>query len=123
MNSQPLAKQTTQSVRLCEQSDLVPHSGVAVLYKGQQIALFYLPDSDLSGSEQALFAVGNYDPFGAANVISRGIIGDIKGELVVASPLYKQHFSLRTGKCLEDASVAIPVFDVHIEDNWVMITA
>jgi nitrite reductase/ring-hydroxylating ferredoxin subunit len=32
----------------------------------------------------------------------RGIIGDLQGERVIASPIYKQHFSLATGRCLED---------------------
>lgn len=34
--------------------------------------------------------------------MSRGIIGDLQGERVIASPIYKQHFSLATGRCLED---------------------
>ena len=31
-----------------------------------------------------------------ANVLSRGLVGDLQGERVVASPIYKHHFSLRT---------------------------
>ena len=51
--------------------------------------------------------MGNLDPFSRANVLSRGIVGDLKGELVVASPVYKQHFSLRTGQCVEDPDVRV----------------
>lgn len=94
---------------LCTLNDLIPNSGVAALYEDQQIALFYLPDL-----EQKVYAVHNHDPFSGANVIARGLIGDIKGELTVVSPLYKQHFSLSTGQCLEDAEVALNVWPVRI---------
>jgi hypothetical protein len=42
------------------------------------------------------------DPFFAANVLSRGIVGEHDGELWVASPLKKQRFRLRDGHCLEN---------------------
>lgn len=103
-------------VVLCALSDLVANSGVAVLHDVEQIALFYLPDET-----PTVFAVGNHDPIGGANVLSRGIVGDIKGEVVVASPLYKQHFSLRTGVCVEQADVKIPVYDVGIVDDAVLL--
>ena len=44
------------------------------------------------GDEALLYAIGNYDPAGDANVLSRGIIGSVNGQTVVASPLYKHHF-------------------------------
>lgn len=80
----------------CRLDDLVAGSGVCALVNGQQVAIFYLP-----GERQALYAIDNHDPIGGANVLSRGIVGDIGGELVVASPLYKEHFSLVDGRCLE----------------------
>jgi len=59
----------------------------------------------------AVFAIGNYDPASDANVLSRGIVGDIGGEIVVASPIYKQHFSLITGRCLEEPRFAsLPIW-------------
>ncbi len=100
----------------CSLKDLVPYSGVAVLCSEQQIALFYLPEQ-----EQKIYALSNYDPFGKANVLSRGILGDKNGELVIASPLYKQHFSLVTGICIEDPTVCLPIFQVSLEDDRVMI--
>ena len=81
---------------VCSADDLQPDSGVCALVEGQQVAIFYMV------KEQAVYAIHNYDPIGKANVLSRGMIGDIKGEPVVASPLYKQHFNLKTGVCLED---------------------
>ena len=101
---------------LCSLEDLIPGSGVAALYDGQQIALFYLPDEDAE-----VFAIGNFDPISEANVLSRGIVGDIGGEPVVASPIYKQHFSLVSGRCLEDDQAAVPVYHVQIADGSVVL--
>ncbi len=98
-------------INVCSVDDLQPDSGVCTLVEGQQVAIFYMV------KEESIYAIHNYDPIGKANVLSRGMIGDIKGEPVVASPLYKQHFSLRTGICLEDEQVAIPVYPVRIDNN------
>ncbi len=100
---------------LCGTRDLVANSGVCALHNEQQIALFYLPDT-----EEKIFGLGNWDPLGKANVISRGIVGSVGDELVVASPLYKQHFSLKTGACLEE-EVSLPVYAVAIEDQNVVL--
>lgn len=101
-------------VLLCTVDDLIPGSGVCALCGGRQVALFYLPQH-----EPPLYAIGNYDPLGGASVLSRGIVGDLQGEPVVASPLYKHHYSLRDGHCLEDASVFVPVFEARIGDGAV----
>ena len=101
---------------VCERADLVEGSGVCVLLGRDQVALFYLPQED-----QQIYALGNRDPIGEANVLSRGIVGDIGGQLVVASPLYKQHFSLETGVCLEDEGVQIPVYAVRLEGDSVLL--
>ena len=54
-------------------------------------------------------------------MLSRGIFGDLKGELVVASPVYKQHFSLATGQCLEDPLVRVPVFAARLDGDTIMV--
>ena len=102
---------------ICSVAALVPNSGVAALVDDVSMALFYLP-----GEEPNVEAVANLDPFSAASVLSRGIVGDKNGELVVASPIYKQHFSLVTGQCLEDPSVQIAVFDVMIRGDAVVLS-
>ena len=98
--------------------DLVANSGVCALVNNQQVAIFYVPQNT-----QSVFAISNYDPIGKANVLSRGIIGSIEGKLVVASPLYKQHFCLATGECLEAEAIHLPFFDAKIEDGNVLISA
>ena len=101
---------------VCRLDDIVPNTGVCALVGGQQIAIFRLDD-------ESVYAIDNYDPFSRANVLSRGIVGDVKGEVVVASPVYKQHFSLASGVCLADLRVRVAVFPVRLEDGWVWVKA
>ena len=100
--------------RVCRLEDIVPNCGVCALVDGAQVAVFRLDDD-------RIFAVGNRDPFSGANVLSRGIVGDINGELVVASPVYKQHFSLLTGRCIEDGSVSVPVYQTRVDGDDVLV--
>lgn len=108
--------------KICASSDLIKNSGVCALLaingEQQQVAIFYLPNT-----EQQLFAIGNWDPLGNANVMSRGVVGNIDDELVVASPLYKQHFSLSSGVCLEHQDVSVPTYTATIEGDDVYIAA
>ena len=101
---------------VCSVDDLQPDSGVCALVEGRQVAIFYM------SKDKAVYAINNHDPFGNANVLSRGIIGDINGQPVVASPLYKQHFNLQTGVCLEDETVRIPAYAVRIENGKVQVS-
>jgi len=103
-------------IDICPLEDLQPDSGVCALVEDKQVAIFYMP------KDNAVFAVNNYDPFGKVHVLSRGLLGDIKGEPMIASPLYKQHFSLLTGQCFEDESISIPVYAVRIENNRVAVS-
>ncbi|MCC2637128.1 MAG: assimilatory nitrite reductase small subunit [Moraxellaceae bacterium] len=116
MNARSNLAEPLQAVDICALDDLKPGLGVCALVNGQQVALFRLRDG-------AIFAVGNHDPFSGANVISRGLTGDLKGRKVVASPLYKQHFDLATGECLEDASVRLPVWAVQVSEGRVCVLA
>ena len=100
--------------KICKLEDIVPNTGVCALVGGEQVAIFRLDDD-------SVHAVGNFDPFSRANVISRGIVGDLKGALVVASPTYKQHFNLASGRCLEDPAVRILVYAARIEDGFVWV--
>jgi nitrite reductase (NADH) small subunit len=103
----------SEFTKICTLSDLIPDAGIPALLNGKAIAVFYVNGQ--------VYALSNYDPIGQANVMSRGIVGSIKGELVVASPLYKEHYSLSTGKCLEKPEHALTVYQVKVEggDVWV----
>ena len=105
----------TAWIDVCHVDDLQADSGVCALVKGKQIAIFYLPKL------QATYAIGNCDPFCQANVLARGMTGDLCGEPMLVSPMYKQHFNLKTGVCFEDDSVSVPTYPVRIENNRVAI--
>lgn len=99
---------------VCAVDALTPGRGVAALVDGEQVAVFLLGDGTVR-------AVGNHDPFSRANVLSRGIVGSKGGAVTVASPVYKQRFDLDTGRCLDDDTVAIPVYDARIVDGRVEV--
>ena len=101
---------------ICTRDDLVAGSGVCALVGAEQVALFYLPEE-----EPPLYALSNRDPVGGANGLSRGVLGDIGGRLVVASPLYKQHFDLATGECLEEVGVRVVVYRARFDGDTVLV--
>jgi nitrite reductase (NADH) small subunit len=101
-------------VDVCAYADLQPERGAAVLVGGQQIAIFRLIDGEV-------VAVGNVDPFSGASVLSRGLIGTKGDAVFVASPMYKQRFDLRTGQCLDDDAVVVPVYSIRVNDGRVEV--
>ena len=98
---------------ICAQEDILPESGAAALVDGLELAVFRVRD--------AVFAIGNYDPASDANVLARGIVGDIGGEIVVASPMYKQHYSLITGRCLEEPRFSVPAYLVQLRNGQIWV--
>ena len=110
--------QNTSWRSVCARGDLVADSGVVALLDGEQVALFYLPRAQ---EGRQVYAIGNRDPKSGANVIGRGIVGHLAGHLVVASPLYKQHFRLADGGCLEYPEQALPTWAVRLNGEQVEI--
>ena len=98
---------------VCAVDELTPNRGVCAMVDGHQVAIF-LVDGEL-------FAISNFDPFSSAFVLSRGIVGSRADRLKVASPIYKQSFDLRTGECLDDASVSVPTYRVELVDGRVQV--
>ena len=109
------ANLTTEWIDICDIDVIPPFSGVAALVCGEQVAIFRL------GSDSEVYAVSNYDPFSQAYVMSRGIVGDRNGVLKVASPIYKQSFSLLTGDCLDDSSMRLFTLPARVVNNVVQV--
>lgn len=103
---------------LCSRGDLVANSGVVAWVDGAQVALFYLPGE---ASDKQLYAVDNRDPKSGANVIGRGIVGSLGGDLVIAAPLYKQHYRLEDGTCLEYPEQQLRTWPVRLQGDRVEI--
>jgi len=106
----------SQWIDICSTEDLQPDSGICALVDHKQVAIFYM------AKDNAVYAIDNYDPFGKANVLSRGMIGDLDGEPMVASPLYKQHFNLKTGSCFEDDNVKVRNYPIRMTNGRVEIS-
>lgn len=119
MNAKLQPQTETDWITVCEHQELIPNVGVCAKVKNKQVAVFMVQDT--LGKSQ-LFAIDNYDPKSNANVLSRGIVGDLKGHTVVASPIYKNHFDLATGSCLEE-EFSIPVYMVRNVNGKIQVAA
>ncbi|WP_413742893.1 nitrite reductase large subunit NirB [Sodalis sp. RH15] len=99
-----------------ELADIPANAGIAVRVAQRQIALFYLPRNP-----QQVYALDNLEPGSGANVLSRGIIGDIAGEPVVISPLYKKRFRLRDGVSPDDSGLRVNAWPVKVEQGRIWV--
>jgi nitrite reductase (NADH) small subunit len=99
---------------VCPYERLEPERGVAALVGATQIAIFRTHDGEL-------LAISNFDPYGRAHVLSRGIVGSRGDAPTVASPLHKQVFDLRTGRCLDLPDVAVATYPVRCRDGMVEV--
>ena len=108
----------TAYTTVCRLDQIEVEGGVCALVAGEAVAVFRTYDDQV-------FVLSNYDPCSHASVLSRGIVGTktIDGEEVpfVASPMHKQAFDLRTGQCLDDASVRVPTYAVHVTDEGMVM--
>ena len=108
----------TTETTVCRLDRIEVEGGVCALVGGDAVAVFRTYDDQV-------FALSNYDPCSRASVLSRGIVGTktVDGGEVpfVASPMFKQAFDLRTGRCLDDETVLVPTYDVHVTDEGMVV--
>lgn len=113
---------TARETTVCRLDQITREAGVAALVDGQAVAVFRTHDD-------RVFALSNFDPYGRASVLARGIVGSrtvqtergVEDVPFVASPLLKQPFDLRTGACLDDPAVVVPTFEVRVVDGIVLV--
>ncbi len=103
---------------ICTVEDIPINSGRCALLGHHQVAVFRVREEGV----QKFYAIDNRDPFSNANVLSRGIVGSLQERTVVASPIYKQHFCLRTGECLED-NIQLRTWPVRILGGQIQLAA
>jgi nitrite reductase (NADH) small subunit len=101
-------------VTVCPYARLQPERGVAALVGGAQVAVFRTHDGDL-------YALDNLDPMSGANVLSRGIVGNRGDAPTVASPMHKQAYDLRDGRCLDATGVTVRTYPVRCRDGIVEV--
>jgi nitrite reductase (NADH) small subunit len=110
-------------VTVCDLDRVLPNTGVCALVAGKQVAVFHwrstIEQSSVAVSE--IYAIDNFDPFSQAYVLSRGIVGDRGGVPKVASPIYKQNFSLQTGECLDDGAVRVMTYPTRVLEGQIQV--
>ena len=100
---------------ICRVEDMLPDMGVCAEVDGKQLAMFLI--------DGVVYAIDNFDPASSANVLSRGIVGDLGGDIVVASPLYKHHYALATGRCLEEPAYSVNTYPARVVAGTVWVQA
>jgi nitrite reductase (NADH) small subunit len=101
---------------VCSVDDILPNTGICALIDNRHVAVFHV----MNGTGQ-LFAIDNYDPNAGASVLSRGLVGNLGERIVVASPIYKHHFDLTSGECLESPENSVSAYPVRIENRQVLV--
>ena len=99
---------------VCQADDIVPDTGVCARVEDRHVAVFRI------GTE-GFFAIDNIDPQSGASVLARGLVGSLGERVVVASPLYKNHFDLATGECLEAPEHTVHAHAVRAQDGRVLV--
>jgi nitrite reductase (NADH) small subunit len=100
---------------VCAANDILPNTGVCARLDDQHVAIFRV------GTDQ-FFAIDNVDPKSGASVLSRGLLGSLGDRTVVASPMYKQHYDLRTGECIELPELSVRAYTVDIREGQIWIS-
>jgi nitrite reductase (NADH) small subunit len=103
-------------VRVIELDRLLPDRGVCALVGRRPVAVFR------GATDDELFAIDDVDPYCGASVLSRGLVGSIGDAVVVASPMHKQRFDLRTGQAVDDPDVVVSTYPVRVADGWVLVS-
>ncbi|WP_374480441.1 nitrite reductase small subunit NirD [Zoogloea sp.] len=99
---------------ICKVDEILPNTGVCALVEDRHVAVFRVGQADF-------YAIDNVDPKSGASVLSRGLLGNLGEHVVVASPLYKNHFDLATGACLEAPEHSVRAHSVRIDDQRVLV--
>lgn len=102
-------------VRVAQTEDIPADAGACVRVGEMQIAVFNF------SSRGEWYACQNSCPHKRDMVLSRGLLGDLKGEPKVACPQHKKTFSLQTGKNLGGEQYCIRTFPVRIEGREVLL--
>lgn len=99
---------------VCAVDAILPDTGVCARVAGRHVAVFRL-------GAQSFYAIDNVDPKNGASVLSRGLLGNLGERVVVASPLYKHHFDLATGECLETPEWSVRAHAVKVEAGRILV--
>ena len=109
-----MSTDTLHWTAVCAVDEILPNTGVCARVDGRHVAVFRV------GADR-FFAIDNVDPKSGASVLSRGLVGNLGERIVVAAPLYKQHYDLGTGECLEQPELSVRAHAARVEDGRVLV--
>ena len=116
MKAENMNLNTPSWCAVCSVDDILPNTGICALIQGRHVAVFHVKTD-----REQLFAIDNYDPNANASVLSRGLVGNLGERIVVASPIYKHHFDLQSGECLEAPANSVSAYPVRVENRQVLV--
>jgi nitrite reductase (NADH) small subunit len=99
---------------VCRLDELRVDRGVGALVDSVPVAVFRLADGSVA-------AIDHVEPFTGVPVLARGLVGSVGDVVYVSSPLHKQRFDLRTGRCLDDDSISVRVWVADVIDGYVCV--
>lgn len=108
-----MTAQETQWHSVCELADLEEGWGRSAVLQGEVVALFRCAGH--------IYALDGMDPVAGVAVMALGLVGDCQGEPMVASPIYKQRYSLRDGHCFDNPSLHLKSWPVRIEGERISL--
>lgn len=109
--------ESLKATDVCAVEEVWPDTGVCARVGGRHVAVFRVVTPD----GERWFGLDNVDPKSGASVLSRGLVGNLGNRLVVASPIYKNHFDLATGECLEEPAHSVRPWAVEVVDGRVQV--
>jgi nitrite reductase (NADH) small subunit len=109
-----MSTETLNWTAVCAADDILPNTGVCALVGDRHVAVFRV-------GQDAFYAIDNVDPKSQASVLARGLVGSLGERTVVASPLYKNHFDLRNGECLESPEHSVRAHAVRTDGGQVLV--
>ncbi|MEB6224999.1 nitrite reductase large subunit NirB [Pantoea anthophila] len=98
---------------ICALEAIPPQAGIGARLGSERVALFRFGET--------LYALEDREPGSDASVLSRGILGDVGGEPVVISPLYKQRVRLRDGQSLDNPQHQLRCWPVKLEAGQIWL--
>jgi nitrite reductase (NADH) small subunit len=109
-----MSTETLNWTAVCAVDEILPNTGVCARVDGRHVAVFRV------GADR-FFAIDNVDPKSGASVLSRGLVGNLGEQIVVAAPLYKQHYDLATGACVEQPELSVARHRVRVDGATVVV--
>jgi len=108
-----MTAQNTHWHSVCELADLEEGLGRSVVLQGDVVALFRCAGH--------IYALDGMDPVAGVAVMALGLVGDCQGEPMVASPIYKQRYSLRDGHCFDNPALHLRTWQVSLDGERISL--